>query len=1603
MEVASPPGPSATTEAAAQAYRRLHQQAAAPLTSLAQAQALLAELLAHQQALLLENQHLRATQQELASSENRLKAAEAVAGMGSYELDIASGALHFSEGLYRLFGEEPGSFTPSRAWLGARSRPEDGAVVAQVLDQAIRDKQPYRYTHHIRRADGAWRTLESQGRVVCDAAGTAIRVEGVVADQTDRQQVEHALQTAEDPFQLFITASVDVVYKMSADWQQMYQLAGKEFLADTRTSTDSWLHGYIPAADQPAVVAAIAQATETKSFFEYEHRVFRADGTIGWVHSRAVPVCSPAGDLVEWVGTATDITARKEAEQARDQATERLQATLDSSLDMIQVFEAVRDEHGDIVDFRWTLNNQVSEKAFGDVIGQRLLARNPGVVEAGIFDTFKRVVETGVPDQSERHYTSEQFDGWFYQSAVKLRDGVAVTTTDISERKRHAQEILQLQQEIAQRAEDKYRTLFNAIDEGFCLFELLYDAQGTAVDYRFLEVNQVFEQQTGLANVPGKLGSDLAPSTEPHWLNTYAQVVQTGQPVRFESYHAGTGRWYEAYAVQLGGAGSRQVGTVFNDTTERKRHEQRQQFLLQLNDALRSLVDPLAIQRAAMRVVGEHFGLDRAMYAEITPDGETTIIADNYLSGRFPPFTGAFPLAAYGSIIHKLRDGEPLIVADIDAENELTEAEKTNYRQIGSTAFVTTPLLKDGRWVANFVVHQGHPRRWTMEEVALFRETAERTWAAVERARAEAALHESEERFRNLVEAYAQAVWETDPRGVVVQDSPSWRAYTGQTEAEWLGNGWTHAVHPDDRLYAERQWRAAVAAGHSVDTEFRLRCATGGYRWTNIRATPIRDAAGQVSKWAGMNIDIDPQKRASESLRRSKDRLRLAIEAAELATWDWDLTTNEVRWNERHFTLFGMAPSPDPVTPADFERHVHPDDRATVIQLLQAAAAERTLFQAEFRAVTDQGDVRWMSGHGQPTSTAPDGRVLWMSGVMLDITDRKRTEQQQQELAAALERKVARRTQALQASQDLQEAVFNTVRHAITVFTAVRDAQGQIIDFAFLLSNGVADRHLGLATAGKTLSTVLPGYVDEDNFRRMVQVVETGQPTDAVLHVAFGDHPIHLHTQYNKLRDGVVLVHEDITERLQAERAIQDSRDLLQSVYDTSLVGMAVLHAVRDASGTIEDFTFVSVNQELARATGRPDLVGRRYAQEFPGSVPSGSLALMARAVETGEPQQHEYFYPYENVNRWYASMYVQLDGGVVATTLDITERKQAEQELRNNLGLLEQSEQVAQLGSWEYELATGTLRWSAGMYRLFDLPPGAPVQPAIYLDYVVAADRPVAERVVRALTDTPADLTETLRLHVGGEEKTVRLKAVVQRDGAGQPARVLGVDLDSSQVQRLEADNLRLRLRQQQALFEAVQAAEEAERRRVSESLHNGIGQLLYATKLQLDRLPTAPEAGPRQEAARLLGEAIRQTRALSHELTPALLEEFGLEKTLQSICSTLNTPALRWHCYLMLEEAAALPLPLQLAVYRLAQELAQNVLKHAQATEATLEVELLPGWLVLRVEDNGRGFDATHTSDGLGLRSLRSRVALLGGQVHLATAPQEGTQFQLRIPLAP
>lgn len=128
--------------------------------------------------------------------------------------------------------------------------------------------------------------------------------------------------------------------------------------------------------------------------------------------------------------------------------------------------------------------------------------------------------------------------------------------------------------------------------------------------------------------------------------------------------------------------------------------------------------------------------------------------------------------------------------------------------------------------------------------------------------RSEEALRENEGRLRELAGEFAQMVWETDAAGMVVSDSPGWRAYTGQTLDQWLGMGWLDVVHPDERAYAARQWSEAVAARGMVNARFRVRRADGQWQPMKVRAAPLLGADGRIRKWVGLNVELGPASNA---------------------------------------------------------------------------------------------------------------------------------------------------------------------------------------------------------------------------------------------------------------------------------------------------------------------------------------------------------------------------------------------------------------------------------------------------------------------------------------------------------------------------------------------------------------------------------------------------------------------------------------------------------------------------------------------------------------------------------------------------------------------
>ncbi|WP_207537632.1 PAS domain S-box protein [Sabulicella rubraurantiaca] len=368
--------------------------------------------------------------------------------------------------------------------------PDDAGETMARFEEAARTGGIFEVEHRIRSKSGDYRWFLVRAEPYRGPrSGEIVRWFGASMDIHDRKLAEDVLRESEARFRGLVTAGSYMVYRVSADWQQVYQLAGQDVLADTVEPIENWAEDYLLPEDRPTVFAAIEEAIRAKLLFEMEHRVRLADGGVGWVLSRAVPILRPDGEIAEWFGAGSDVTARREAQDRLRAAEERyrseleaqveertaelhasrdlLQATMDASTDMIQVFEAVRDEAGQITDFRWVLNNHTSESRYGEIRGESLLERNPGVVVEGIFDTFKRVTETGVPEQNERHYVHEQFDGWFLQSVVKLGDGVATTTKDITDWKAAQTEVLRLQEEVAQaklrESEERFQLLVGSV------------------------------------------------------------------------------------------------------------------------------------------------------------------------------------------------------------------------------------------------------------------------------------------------------------------------------------------------------------------------------------------------------------------------------------------------------------------------------------------------------------------------------------------------------------------------------------------------------------------------------------------------------------------------------------------------------------------------------------------------------------------------------------------------------------------------------------------------------------------------------------------------------------------------------------------------------------------------------------------------------------------------------------------------------------------------------------------------------------------------------------------------------------------------------------
>lgn len=326
-----------------------------------------------------------------------------------------------------------------------------------------------------------------------------------------------------------------------------------------------------------------------------------------------------------------------------------------------------------------------------------------------------------------------------------------------------------------------------------------------------------------------------------------------------------------------------------------------------------------------------------------------------------------------------------------------------------------------------------------------------RVWSfrdVTQRTRALQVLRQSEERYRSLVVATAQIVWTTDRDGIVVDDSPTWRAFTGQTFAQCRGEGWLNAVHPRERTRVHELWRHAVATGTLYETEMRLRNVDSEWRHVSMRGVPVREANGAIREWVGFGLDITDRKRALEAVMKERDFSNALISSQPGIFYVLDQNGLNMRWNENFEKISGYsAQEIAHMRGTDF---VPPEHKELVAQRIH---------QVFVKGEADvEIDLVCKSGKRIPYYCT--GKLVHMEGgprlvgAGIDVSDLKRAQAEVNRLNSELEQRVEERTKQLNEANKEMAAFTYTASHdlrspirAIVGFArAIREDSGHLLD-----------------------------------------------------------------------------------------------------------------------------------------------------------------------------------------------------------------------------------------------------------------------------------------------------------------------------------------------------------------------------------------------------------------------------------------------------------------------------------------------------------------------------------------------------------------------------
>jgi len=286
--------------------------------------------------------------------------------------------------------------------------------------------------------------------------------------------------------------------------------------------------------------------------------------------------------------------------------------------------------------------------------------------------------------------------------------------------------------------EDRQKAWLERLSEGFVLGEIMTDASGRAVDWRFLELNRAWEEITGRGRAAtlGRTARETIPEIMPRWLQDFEAVVRSGAPRTVTHRVASVARWFEAriYRPEPG-----RFAVLFRDVTEERHRVLRQQVLGVVNDVIREEVDPEVLMSRVSEIVGQAFGVSRVGYGRLDRIRGCVEIVRDWVAPGFASLAGTMQGDACAGSVPALMRGEVVAIVDVETDSR---ARVEALRAIGVRAVLDLAVTeKDGVILVVFLHHRG-VRKWAEGEIALIREVAERVRVAVGRCEAERGLRE---------------------------------------------------------------------------------------------------------------------------------------------------------------------------------------------------------------------------------------------------------------------------------------------------------------------------------------------------------------------------------------------------------------------------------------------------------------------------------------------------------------------------------------------------------------------------------------------------------------------------------------------------------------------------------------------------------------------------------------------------------------------------------------------------------------------------------------------------------------------------------------------